>query len=100
MESEKLCNRCGYARFKFPAYGKRRNTCMKMNHYASQCNSNKKVYSVGDNAHFFVGGIDTLTYNSRSVSRVSHSKPNNWLVDIEINYEIIILKLDTGALVN
>lgn len=102
LESEKLCNRCGYshARFKCSAYGKRCNTCKKMNHYASQCNSNKKVNSVEDNDNFFVGGINTLTYINPSVSSVSHSKPNDWLVDIEINYKFISFKLDTGAQVN
>lgn len=100
MESEKLCNRFVYARIKCLAYDKRGKTCTKINHYASQCNSNKKVNSVEDNAHFFVGGIDTLTYNSPSVSRVSHSRPNNWLDDIEINYKIIYFQLDTGTQVN
>lgn len=74
------------ARFKCFAYGKRCN-CRKLNHYASQCKSNKNPELVKKRNGIFVVGNNIVNLN----------KFNDLYNNINNNSLLITFKLDTGA---
>ncbi|XP_060083295.1 uncharacterized protein LOC132562561 [Ylistrum balloti] len=115
-KTEVKCNKCGYEhKFKgatCPAYGKKCNLCKKMNHFASQCRSEKPKYNK-KNSKMLVQVVENyLTDDSTSDARetdlyvgMENDLPVNrlnddWTVCCIVNNKTLRTQVDTGARCN
>ncbi|XP_055914355.1 uncharacterized protein K02A2.6-like [Eupeodes corollae] len=93
------CGRCGQRHFynKCPAWGVTCQQCRGKNHYAKMCNTNKIKKTIGNieaegesatqssEEDLFIGKIMSSTYTKA------------WNVDIDINNQVVVAQVDTGA---
>ena len=116
------CNFCGgqHTRGKCPAYNKRCNNYLKLNHFA-KCFNMKKTRKVreinaetSDEDEFFVGSVEAESddlieadkfeekrqENSREYAIGEISTISDWSISLSVNGNDVIFKLDTGAQVN
>lgn len=97
------CRNCGYshAHRRCPAFGKQCNKCYKFNHFANKCLSKTFVRALDaddnncnpeDKVEFFE--------DISAITQVNTVKSSHWTVQIRINNNPIICKIDSGADVN
>ncbi|XP_049273470.1 uncharacterized protein LOC125759154 [Rhipicephalus sanguineus] len=96
----KKCRYCNlsHAPRKCPAYGKICNNCMKPNHFAACCTSNRAAVDDVVDGVESDGDFDVLEIRSTESKRGHESR--DWVVTTNIEGKQVQLKVDTGAQAN
>lgn len=91
------CTRCGKTHKvrECPAFGKKCNSCAKLNHFSSMCKQ-RKVGSIetqidsDDSSEYNIGTLDSINETSDSITFP-------WIEQIKMNDKKVSSKIDTGA---
>ncbi|XP_049274113.1 uncharacterized protein LOC119403059 [Rhipicephalus sanguineus] len=99
-KGRKKCRYCNlsHAPRKCPAYGKICNNCMKPNHFAACCTSNRAAVDDVVDGVESDGDFDVLEIRTTESKRGHESR--DWVVTTNIEGKQVQLKVDTGAQAN